>query len=45
MRTAQIGPDVRLALTGIIGRQRKRGLGEGSPLVRLNDQNFLPSII
>ena len=27
MRTAQIGPDLRLALTGIIGGQGKRGFG------------------
>ena len=27
MRTAQIGPDLRLALTGIIGGQGKRGGG------------------
>ena len=44
MRTAQIGPDLRLALTGIIGGQGKRGGGGGggSPLVRLNDQTFYP---
>ena len=42
MRTAQIGPDLRLALTGIIGGQGERGGGGGSPFVRLNDQTFYP---
>ena len=45
MRTAQIGPDLRLALTEIIGRQGKRGGGgEGSPLVCLNDQSTLHNL-
>ena len=31
-----------LELTQIIGRQGKRGVGEGSPLTRLNDHTFYP---